>query len=178
MARFMKNLSLPLFVALHSAGCAVIMPLDSLQVDQETTQSIPAQGTQLSPALADEDWRRAQSALSLAVDPQGPGQPVNWDNPATKKRGTFAAAGNLTLTDNTICRRFTSNLVDLSKPSAPVELRHEGQACRLGPSEWVMRDVRPLGAQSAQADQQMRAQADKQIRAQPMPLASRTSARP
>lgn len=154
------------------------MPLDSLQIDPETTQSIPQRGTQLSSDLGDEDWRRAQSALSLAVDPQGPGQPVNWDNPATKKRGTFAAVGNLTLTDHTICRRFTSNLVDLSKPSAPVELRHEGQACRLGPSEWVMRDVRPQNHAGTQADKQIKAEADRQIRAQPMPLASRPSARP
>jgi surface antigen len=147
-------------IAWHCAACAVILPLDSLQVDQETTQSVPAPGNALSPNFGDEDWRRAQAALSLAVDPQGPGQPVNWDNPASKKRGTFAAGGNLTLRDNTVCRRFTSILIDHSKPAAPQETRHEGQACRLGPSEWTMRDVRPLGDSGTKG------------KMQPMPLAT------
>lgn len=138
--------------ALLSSGCAVILPLDSLQPDLEATQSINQPGAPLSRDLNEEDWRRAQSALSLAIDPQGSGQPVNWDNPASKKRGMFTPVGQFTLSENTICRKFTSLVVDHAKThnksQAPLESRHEGQACRVGPGEWTMKDVKPLKAPS------------------------------
>jgi surface antigen len=95
-------------------------------------------------ALDGEDMRRLNSALSLAVDPQGAGLPVNWDNPATRRRGTFSPIGELTLVDSTICRPFRALLVDSSDQRAPKETRHEGRACRTGPGEWAIRDVKPV----------------------------------
>lgn len=128
-------------------GCSLTMHIASLQNDPETTASIARPVSQLDPALDDEDWRRAQAALSLAVDPQGSGQPVNWDNPTTKRKGTFMPAGNLTLVDNTICRPFTATISHGGLASR--ESRHQGEACRVGPGEWTLRQMHPGPAGTA-----------------------------
>lgn len=117
------------------ANCSLTMHLASFQPEDESTAST-GRVSPLDPSLDEEDWRRAQAALSLAVDPQGGGQPVNWDNPATKRRGTFVAAGNMVLVESTICRPFTATIQQGAK-----EIRHSGQACRVGPGEWAMRDL-------------------------------------
>lgn len=126
-------------------GCSLSMHLASLQIDPETTASVTRAASPLDPSLDEEDWRRAQAALSLAVDPQGSGQPVNWDNPATKRRGSFVPAGNMILVENTVCRPFTAVVVQAGghQPGAARETRHSGQACRLGPGEWAMRQINP-----------------------------------
>lgn len=112
------------------------------------TASIPTRALdRLDPSLDDEDWRRAQGALSLAVDPQGPGLPVNWDNPLSKRKGSFAAAGDMVLTQETICRPFTATVV---QPGGR-ESKHAGQACRLGPGEWAMRADPAPGSRAALA---------------------------
>ncbi len=125
-------------------GCSLTMHLASMQDDPETTASITRSASPLDPSLDEEDWRRAQAALSLAVDPQGSGQPVNWDNPASRRKGSFAASGNLVLVDNTICRPFTATIL----PAGPNvrEIRHQGQACRIGPGEWALRQIQPASA--------------------------------
>lgn len=125
-------------LALSAAGCSLTMQLASFNDEPETTASIPTRpsmATKLDASLDDEDWRRAQSALSLAVDPQGPGLPVNWDNPASKRKGSFVAAGNMMIVQDTICRPFSATLV---QPTGK-EAKHVGQACRLGPGEWALR---------------------------------------
>ena len=133
-------------LALSSAGCSLTMHLASLQADPETTATATVQraASPLDPSLDEEDWRRAQSALNLAVDPQGSGQPVNWDNPTTKRKGSFAPAGNLVLVENTVCRPFTATLVQAGSGQAALrESRHTGQACRVGPGEWALRQTQP-----------------------------------
>lgn len=124
------------------------MHLASLQSDPETTASVPRAASPLDPSLDDEDWRRAQAALSLAVDPQGSGQPVNWDNPSSKRKGSFAAAGNMVLIDNTVCRPFTATIVQGAAGAPPREIKHSGQACRIGPGEWAMRQVQPAAPET------------------------------
>lgn len=140
-----RNRLAPLFplvvaagLALCASACSLTMQLASLSDEPETTASIPARpslATRLDSSLDDEDWRRAQSALSLAVDPQGPGLPVNWDNPASKRKGTFVASGNMVIVQDTICRPFAATLV---QPTGK-EGKHTGHACRLGPGEWALR---------------------------------------
>lgn len=137
----------PICIGLMTSACSLTMHLTSLQVDPETTASIGTpSAAPLGAALDDEDWRRAQAALSLAVDPQGAGLPVNWDNPASKRRGSFVQTGNMVLSEQTICRPFSAVLVDHLSGGAPRESKHEGRACRTGPGEWAMRDVKPVGA--------------------------------
>lgn len=139
IARACNRLGLALALALVaglSGGCSLTMHLTSLSEDSEMTASIPTRAVdRLDPSLDDEDWRRASSALSLAVDPQGPGLAVNWDNPLSKRKGSFAAAGDLVLSQETICRPFTASVF---QPGGK-ESKHTGQACRLGPGEWSLR---------------------------------------
>ncbi|WP_246155660.1 RT0821/Lpp0805 family surface protein [Rhabdaerophilum calidifontis] len=120
-------------------GCSLVMPLASFHQDAETTGSLASPAAALDPALDAEDWRRAQAALALAVDPQGPGQPVNWDNPATRRRGSFAPAGDLVLVEGQVCRPFVATLGS-SLPGTR-ETRRNGRACRTGPGEWALRSV-------------------------------------
>jgi surface antigen len=136
---FMLGLVSSLPIAL--GGCSLTMHIASLQTDPEATASISRPASPLDPSLDEEDWRRAQAALSLAVDPQGSGQPVNWDNPATRRKGSFAPAGNLVLVENTICRPFMATISQAG--GAAREIRHQGQACRVGPGEWAMRQIQP-----------------------------------
>lgn len=130
-----------LVLGFASGGCSLSMHLASFQSDPETTATVQRGASPLDPSLDDEDWRRAQAALSLAVDPQGSGLTVNWDNPSTKRKGSFAAAGNMVLVENTVCRPFTATVVQAAQP--PREVRHAGQACRVGPGEWAMRNTQP-----------------------------------
>lgn len=134
--------------ALAASGCSLSMKLPSFQSEPEMTASVTPATVPLSPHLDAEDWRRAQAAFSLAVDPQGSGQVVNWENPATKRKGSFIPAGNLVLADNTVCRPFRATLVEPGN-SKPVETHHAGRACRTGPGEWAMREVVPEEAVTA-----------------------------
>lgn len=118
------------------------LPIASLKdKDDDTitgTISVPPQATQLSSQLNDEDWRRAQAALGVAVDPQGNGAPVSWDNPESGKKGSFVAAGPLYVVDNKICRSFVATV----KAQGP-DQQIQGSTCRNGPNEWTVRDAKP-----------------------------------
>ncbi len=130
------RLALLLVLGLSASACSLTMHLASLGDDGDNTAPIPAMPAlvpRLDPSLDDEDWRRAQLALSLAIDPQGPGLPVNWDNPLSKRKGSFAAAGNMIIAQDTICRPFDATLI---QPGGK-QSRHSGLACRLAPGEWA-----------------------------------------
>lgn len=114
------------------------MPMLSLSPDTDVTGSIEAPASPLSPKLNEEDWRRAQSALTLAVDPQGNGAPVIWDNPESGAKGRFVASGPLFLMENRICRPFAAEVKAKGEASSLA-----GNSCRLGPNEWVIKDVSP-----------------------------------
>ena len=128
-----------------SSACSLSMHLASMKAEPEFTATLGKGPSPLSERLDEEDWRRAQSALSLAVDPQGSGQPVNWDNPGSKRRGSFAPSGALVLVGSTVCRPFTATVQDPLDTKSPGDTRHEGRACRVGPGEWALQDVKPLG---------------------------------
>ncbi len=144
---------LSLALALLASGCSLTMHLPGFSSEEEVsaTHSIAPAAPAFPVPLDDEDWRRVNAALALAVDPQGAGLPVNWDNPASKRRGTIEPSGSLAVVGHTVCRPFKAKVIDGSKPKlAPVETLHTGQACRTGPGEWAMRDVK-TGNATAQA---------------------------
>lgn len=147
---------LSLVLALLSSGCSLTMNLTGFSGEEETTASISQQTAPFPVALDDEDWRRVHSALSLAVDPQGAGLPVNWDNPGSKRRGSFEPSGPIALVGPTVCRPFRAKIVEHSKSLAIKESLLVGQACRTGPGEWAMRDVRPSASAAALAADQKR----------------------
>lgn len=136
------SLAISALLALSLGGCSISTHIASLQLEPEMTASISRPASPLGDSLDEEDQRRAQSALSLAIDPQGSGQPVNWDNPTTRRRGSFVPSGNMIIVADTVCRPFNATQSD----SSGKEIRQEGQACRLGPGEWRISDIRAAGS--------------------------------
>ncbi len=105
----------------------------------DVTGSIPKAPPVLSRALDVEDTRRAVAALSTALDPQGSGASVNWDNPQTAARGSFTPVGAAYPLDGKICRAFVAGLAvkELSK-------KLQGAACREKTVEWTLTEVKPF----------------------------------
>ena len=126
----------------HALGaCSLTMPIGAMGSDDDVTGSIGKPAPVLSPKLNGEDWRRAQSALGLAVDPQGNGAPVSWDNPESGMKGNFVAAGPLYLLENRVCRSFVATL-----NTATPNVQLQGSSCRLGPNEWMINEIKPWSA--------------------------------
>ncbi len=139
----MKLLAVGL-IALSTGACSFSFGLSAL--DDDEPKSTGAIGTKavapLSADLDDEDWRRAKAALAVALDPQGPGTQVSWDNPATTMKGTFTPVGAPFVKNDEICRSFSAHL------SGPSAASLHGTACRPSGGEWAIKDVRPLKGQA------------------------------
>jgi surface antigen len=129
-----------LLLALSTSACGMSLGLSAL--DEDGPKSTGAIGTKATVALAsdldDEDWRRAKAALAVALDPQGPGTQVSWDNPATSRKGTFTPAGAPFVKNDEICRSFSAHL------SGPSPAALQGTACRPSGGEWTLKEVKPL----------------------------------
>ena len=124
-------------IALWLGGCSI--PLPSLLGYGDETGSISQSVSPLSSALDVEDWRRAKSALSVALDPQGSGAPVKWDNPESGMKGSFIPAGDAFPSDKKICRAFVAEIGG----SAP-EQNLRGMGCRDKSGDWTIADVKPF----------------------------------
>jgi hypothetical protein len=96
----------------------------------------PGQVSPFSPKLDEEDWRRARAAMATALDPQGNGGHVRWDNTDSGNKGSFAPVGNPFLIKDDICRSFVA-MVSLKEP----DQWFQGSACRLSAIEWTIKDV-------------------------------------
>src|SRR4051812_4799462 len=93
-------------------ACSISMPIGSLVEDQSATGSVKAApASPLSADLGPEDWRRAKGALAIALDPQGNGSPVTWDNPETGMKGTFVPIGQPFVKNDEICRAFRAKVM-------------------------------------------------------------------
>jgi surface antigen len=126
-------------VALVLAGCSMSFPLPSLVAHDEVTGAIgEAAGSPLSRDLGAEDWRRAKAALATALDPQGSGAQVAWDNPDTRIKGSFTPVGSPFVKSDEICRAFLATIVG---QVATASL--QGSACRPSGGEWSVKDVKP-----------------------------------
>ena len=136
-ARFGGSLAV-IAVAVWLGGCSTAIPLPSLLGDGDVTGSIRQSVSPLSSALDAEDWRRAKSALSVALDPQGNGAPVDWDNPESGVKGSFIPAGDAFPADEKICRAFVAELGG----SAPAQ-NLRGLGCRDKSGDWTIADVKP-----------------------------------
>jgi surface antigen len=143
-----------LAVSLVVAGCSLTLPFESsrssaLVADPDITGSIPqkdASQKQSEPGIVSsffpkmdaEDFRRANAALVTALDPQGNGGHVRWENTESQAKGSFAPIGNAYLVKDDICRVF----VAMTSFKAPEEWV-QGTACRTGPGAWAIKDVKP-----------------------------------
>jgi surface antigen len=124
--------------ALALGGCSVSMPMSPFGKSGDDVTGGIAKANPLSRVLDSEDWRRAKAALSTALDPQGNGETVNWDNPQTGAKGSFVAVAQAYPSDEGICRAFISNIS--AKDSAE---SLQGTACRDKLGEWSLTNVRP-----------------------------------
>jgi len=102
-------------------------------VDEAPTGSIAKTPETLSPALDAEDWRRASAALATALDPQGAGDGVNWDNPKSGARGVVAPVGAPFPREGRVCRSYRAEIATRGQRESV-----EGAACRDKTAEWTL----------------------------------------
>jgi surface antigen len=140
-------LALLLLACVASGGCSVTLPMFSADKSDLSEKSIalttasvkPAKGiSPLSPELGTEDWRRAAGAMALALDPQGNGAAVNWDNPESGTKGVFSPVSGPVLRSDEICRAFLSTIVLQTGAS-----KMQGTACRPSGGEWSIKEIAP-----------------------------------
>lgn len=121
------------------AGCATAIPLPSfVGVAQNDVTGSIGQVSPLSSELDAEDWRRARAALAVALDPQGNGAAVAWDNPQSGMTGSFVPVGQAWAADDNICRAFLAKLGG-AHPSRELQ----GSACRGKDGRWQVGKVEP-----------------------------------
>jgi surface antigen len=125
------------------AACAVMTPLGE-GVDTRPTGSISAPApdragsASLPASLDEEDRRRALGALAIALDPQGNGAAVRWDNPVSKAHGQVTPIGFAYPSKDLICRKFSARF-DTSAGSRT----EQGSACRGKDAEWTIAELQP-----------------------------------
>lgn len=110
------------------------------------TGSIEKRPVSFGDDLGEEDWRRARSALAVALDPQGNGRPVQWDNPETGLKGSVNPTGLPYVAEDLICRNFLASVI------GPRRSRFvRGTGCRLSGGEWTLKRVRGAEKSAARA---------------------------
>jgi surface antigen len=146
----MRPLVAAAMLALLCAGCSVSFPILGLSSKSEdevasTSSILPARGgdrsgplASLSAEIGPEDMRRADGAMSVALDPQGNGAPVSWDNPQSGIKGSFIPVGGPFLRSDEICRAFIASVETQSRP-----VKLQGTACRPSGGEWAVKDMEP-----------------------------------
>lgn len=143
-----------LLVALASAlaggGCSLAVPLfsgESAALEPASTGTIAKKPEPvLAPELGPEDWRRASAALAVALDPQGNGKPVKWENPETDLHGTINPSAPPFVQNDEICRAFHATVAG---PSFLKDVR--GTACRPSGGAWALKHVGPKSPTAAPA---------------------------
>lgn len=126
------------------AGCAIGPSFEgdaSGAIDRQPTGTIAARPTAapaLPGSLDEEDRRRAMGALAIALDPQGNGAPVHWDNPQSKAHGQIAPVGYAFPNKSLVCRKFTAQVV-----TAKGAREASGSACRDKNADWTLAELKP-----------------------------------
>lgn len=89
--------------------------------------------------LDEEDRRRETAAFATALDPQGDGAPVKWDNTKSGSRGAVTAVGKAYNADSKVCRAFTSEL-----KQGDTTRKLGGTACMVSAGEWKVTEAKPI----------------------------------
>jgi surface antigen len=125
--------------ALQVGACGISFPIASLVPDDPPTGAVaPKAVSPLSAELGEEDWRRAKAALAVALDPQGNGSSVSWDNPQSAMKGVFTPAGKPFVKDDEICRTFSATIVGQASTASL-----QGTGCRPSGGEWTLKGMKP-----------------------------------
>lgn len=127
------------------SGCSIAIPMSDSSAmwkgsKDDITGSIAKPVAKLSRHLDTEDLRRATAAMGTALDPQGSGASVRWDNPQSGAKGSFTPVGQAYPLDGKICRAFVA---DISGAAEAVE-KLQGVACREKTAEWALTEVKPF----------------------------------
>ncbi len=112
--------------------------------DPESTGSIVRASVQhktFGRDLNEEDWRRASAALGVALDPQGNGRPVRWDNPETAMRGSISPSGLPYVASDEVCRDFLASVIG---PGSNRFVR--GTGCKPAGDGWRLKRLRAAKA--------------------------------
>ncbi len=120
---------------LFAGACSI--PISGF-VDDAQTGSIDRASLVLSRELDQEDWRRAKAALAVALDPQGNGENVEWANPQSGAKGSFAAAAAAYSQSEKLCRHFIARVDSGAGSGREVD----GSACRRNGGEWLVSEAR------------------------------------
>ena len=139
-------------LALSLAGCGI--PILTFQSEGKAepdvtvpeplvTGSIDKRPKSFGGEMSDEDWRRAHAALAVALDPQGNGRPVKWDNPETTLRGSVNPTGLPYVANDLVCRDFLASVIS---PAGSRFVR--GTGCKPSGGEWTLTKVRAARASS------------------------------
>ena len=89
--------------------------------------------------LDEEERRREKAALNTALDPQGDGSTVHWENGKGGAKGAISAVGRAYPLDGKVCRAFISEL-----KHDELERSIKGTACTVSAGEWAIRDAKPF----------------------------------
>lgn len=133
-----------LWLAVAAGGCSAVIPLPSFIGSRDDVTGSIKPANLLSSEMDVEDWRRANGAMALALDPQGNGEPVAWDNPKSGAKGAFTPVGPAKPVDARICRSFMASLGG-SLPQRSLR----GSACRGAEGEWSIGEIAPVDASAA-----------------------------
>jgi surface antigen len=121
------------------AGCSMAFPISPLMAPvakEDAAGAVPKPS--LAGFLDAEDWRRAKAALSTALDPQGNGSLVGWDNPNSGNKGSFTPVGKPFPLEARICRVFLAKLDCKGDEHAM-----QGTACSDKRGEWTIAEAKP-----------------------------------
>jgi surface antigen len=121
------------------AGCSMAFPISPLMSPgskEDAPGAVPR--SSLAGLLDAEDWRRAKAALSTALDPQGNGSLVGWDNPDSGNKGSFTPVGEPFPLEAGICRVF---LAEVDRKGD--EHAMQGTACSDKRGEWTIAETKP-----------------------------------
>ena len=121
------------------AGCSMAFPISPLMAPvakEDSAGAVPK--SSLAGLLDAEDWRRAKAALATALDPQGNGSLVGWDNPDSGNKGSFTPVGKPFPLAAGICRVF---LAEGDRKGDENAVR--GTACSDKRGEWTIAEAKP-----------------------------------
>ncbi len=131
------------------SACSMSVPVPGLGADDGATGTIKtASASPFSAEMDAEDWRRAKSALDTALDPQGNGAKVAWDNPKSGAKGAFVPLAQPYPKDDGICRAFSAHVEITGHPSRDLQ----SSACRRNGGEWIVGQITAVKARSESAD--------------------------
>jgi surface antigen len=119
------------------AACSVTMPMHSMvPASDDVTGALAT--VPFGQLLDEEDRRREKAALATALDPQGDGATIHWENPKTAHTGSITPVGHAYPDDTKVCRAFRAELAHAGDQKAIT-----GTACIITAGEWAVRDSKP-----------------------------------